>query len=80
MIITDFYNAFSHGLDGKLYFLDPEDHTWELKGSFEHILNGEDEEVSYELLDKQPTLHILRVSFSNIQYEYLNNNLFTEFV
>ena len=86
MIITNFYNVFSYSPDGKLYFLDPEYHTWELKGSFEHILNDEDEEVCYELLDKQPTLYILRVSFSNsfsnIQYHYLNNSLtfFIEFV
>jgi hypothetical protein len=58
-----FYNSFLHNLVAKLYFLDPEDHTWELKGSLEHILNTDDEEVDYELLDKQPTLHILKVSY-----------------
>ncbi len=63
MIIIDFCNNFSYNLDGKLYFLDPKDHTWELKGSFEYILHGEDEEVEYELLNNQPTLHILRISF-----------------
>ena len=70
-----FYNSFLHNLDAKLYFLDPEDHTWELKGSFEHILSGEDEEVEYELLDSQPTLHILKVSILNNPYKYLNNFL-----
>jgi len=55
------YNSFLHNLDAKLYFLDPEDHTWELKGSFEHILSGEDEEIEYEVIDKQPVLHILKV-------------------
>ena len=55
------YNSFLHNLDAKLYFLDPEDHTWELKGSFEHIFSGEDEEIEYEVIDKQPVLHILKV-------------------
>jgi len=58
-----FYNNFLYNLDAKLYFLDPEDHTWELKGTFEHILSGEDEQIEYELLNNQPTLHILKVSF-----------------
>ena len=63
MIIFWFCTTSHIVLDGKLYFLDPEDQTWELKGSFEHILNGKEEEVEYELLNNQPTLHILRVSF-----------------
>ena len=43
-----------------------------MKGSFEHILSCEDEEIEYELLDKQPTLHILKVRYSNIQYKHTN--------
>jgi len=63
MTTTGFHNNISHCLDGKLYILDSEDHTWELKESFAYILNGEDEEVEYEFLNSQLTLHILKVSF-----------------